>query len=331
MKYQEVVGIDVSKKTLDAHLHIANDHHQFENSHQGIAQLCRWCAKQSSTELDEHLFVFEHTGIYSYTLCVDLQQRHFAFALVPGLEIKKSQGMQRGKSDKADAKMIARYGFQNQDKLRLYELPAMSLQRLKKLLNLRERMVSQRAGYISSLNEAKSFYRKKDFPRYFASQQSMIKSLDKQIDLLEKEIDQVVESDEKLRNTQLLLTSITGVGKVTSITMIALTNCFTQFSTWRKFACYAGTAPFPNQSGISLKGKTKVSPMANKRIKALLDCGARAAINHDPEIRLYYQRRLEEGKTKKSSINVVRNKLISRMFAVVKRATPYVNTNNFAS
>jgi len=330
MNYQEVIGIDVSKKTLDAHLHLANEHQQFENSHRGIAQLCRWCAKKGSGENSKHLFVLEHTGIYSYALCVDFHEKGLDFALVSGLEVKKSQGINRGKSDKADAKMIARYGYQNQDKLRLYELPVISLQRLKKILNLRERMVSQRAGYKNSLNEAKSVLSKKDFPTYFTAQQSMIKSLSRQIEVLEKKIAQIIESDEQLRNTHSLLTSITGVGKVTAITMIVLTDCFTQFSTWKKFACYAGTAPFPYQSGTSIHGKSKVSHLANKRIKVLLDCGARAALQHDPEIRRYYQKRLAEGKAKRNTINIIRNKLIARMFAVVNRGIPFVNTMKYA-
>lgn len=330
MNYQEVIGIDVSKKTLDAHLHLSNEYQQFENSHRGITQLCRWCAKKGSGEISQHLFVFEHTGIYSYTLCVDLQENGLAFAMVSGIEVKKSQGIKRGKSDKADAKMIARYGYQNQDKLRLYELPVIHLQRLKKLLNLRERMVSQRGGYKNSLKETKSFLSKKDFPMYFTVQQSMIKSLSRQIEVLEKEIAQIIESDEQLHKTYFLLTSITGVGKVTAATMIVLTSCFTQFSTWRKFACYAGTAPFPYQSGTSIQGKSRVSHLANKRIKALLDCGARAALQYDPEIRKYYQKRLEEGKAKRNTINIIRNKLIARMFAVVNRGTPFVNTMKYA-
>lgn len=330
MKFNEIIGIDVSKLTLDVHLHIQNEHQQFENTHQGITQLCRWCAKQSKESIHESLYVFEHTGIYSYTLCVALQQKKLPYALVSGLEVKKSQGIQRGKSDSADAKMIARYAYLHQDKIRLFELPSLALQRLKKLLNLRERMVSQRAGYMASLKEAKQFLKKKDFAQYIGIQQTMIKQFDKQIDKIEIQIDQIIDQDEKLRQTHLLLTSITGVGKITSVTMIVLTNCFTQFFEWRKFACYAGTAPFPYESGTSIQRRAKVSQLANKRIKALLDCGARSAIQYDQQIKQYYEKRLEEGKSKRSTLNIVRNKLISRMFAVVKRGTPYVQVMNYA-
>jgi transposase len=113
--------------------------------------------------------------------------------------------------------------------------------------------------------------------------------------------------------------------------MIVYTDCFTKFNDWRKFASYCGIAPFPYQSGSSVKGRTKVSHLANKKIKALINMCAISAIQHNPEMKQYYQRRLEIGKNKMSTINIIRNKLISRVFAVIKRQTPYVDTMKFAA
>jgi transposase len=60
-------------------------------------------------------------------------------------------------------------------------------------------------------------------------------------------------------------------------------------------------------------------------MKTLLTQSAKTAIQHDKELKEYYQRRTLMGKSKKSTINVVRNKLIYRMFAVIKRQTPFIN------
>jgi len=103
------------------------------------------------------------------------------------------------------------------------------------------------------------------------------------------------------------------------------------FDNWRKFASYSGTAPFPYRSGTSIKGRTKVSHLANKKIKTLLNMCARSAIVYNPEIKLYYQKRKDNGDNGMSVINIIRNKLISRIFAVVKRGTPYVNICNYAA
>lgn len=56
-----------------------------------------------------------------------------------------------------------------------------------------------------------------------------------------------------------------------------------------------------------------------------------SAIQHNPEMKAYYQKRIAEGKNKMSTINIIRNKLISRVFAVVKRKTPYVDTMKYVA
>ena len=65
--------------------------------------------------------------------------------------------------------------------------------------------------------------------------------------------------------------------------------------------------------------------MADKSLKTVFDLAAKVAIQHDPELKNYYQKRIEKGKSKMSTINVVRNKIITRMFAVIKRQTPFVS------
>jgi transposase len=107
--------------------------------------------------------------------------------------------------------------------------------------------------------------------------------------------------------------------------MIVTTNGFTKFASWRKFATYCGIAPFPNTSGTSIRGKNKVSNLANKKLKSLFDLCAKSAIQNNPEMKIYYNRRIEKGKNKMSTINIVRCKLLARIFAIVKRQIPYVN------
>ena len=59
-------------------------------------------------------------------------------------------------------------------------------------------------------------------------------------------------------------------------------------------------------------------------MKAIIGNGIASAIQNDPEIAKYYHRKLEEGKHKMVVLNAVKNKLISRVFAVIKRGTPFV-------
>jgi transposase len=121
-----------------------------------------------------------------------------------------------------------------------------------------------------------------------------------------------------------LLCSVPGVGLLIAAHMIAYSESFTKFSCWRKFACYVGTTPFPTRSGTSIKGRNKVSAIGNRRLKGLLHIGAVNMIKTDTDYRRFYKRKTKEGKHHIVVINTIRNKLISRMFAVIRRQTPYV-------
>ena len=65
--------------------------------------------------------------------------------------------------------------------------------------------------------------------------------------------------------------------------------------------------------------------MFNQYIKALLEMAARAAINHDRETTIYYERRIAAGKHHMGVINEIKFKLVRIMFAVVKKQQPYVD------
>ena len=117
--------------------------------------------------------------------------------------------------------------------------------------------------------------------------------------------------------------SVHGVGKQTALFVLVYTNGFTLFDEWRKFACYCGLAPFEHTSCISIRGKTRVSHLANKKLKSLLTMCALNTIKKENEFKIYYDRRIAEGKSAMSTINILRNKIVSRIFAAVKRGTPY--------
>jgi len=264
-------------------------------------------------------------------LAVFLTEQQTHFVLVPGLEIKRSLGISRGKDDKIDAKKIAKYAFEKRDELKTYEMPSEQINLLKRLLSLRVRLVKQRAGYKASLKEQKRILIKKENKVLFESQEKIIKYLTKQIGTIEKEMDDIINNNDSLKTIYKLIISIKSVGPQTALFLIVYTSAFKKFANWRKFASYVGTAPFPNSSGTSIRGKTKVSNLAYKKIKSLLDQCAKSAIQHNPEMKIFYKKRVEEGKNEMSTINIVRNKILARIFAVVKRGTHYVDIMRYAA
>ena len=318
----DFLGADISKKSIDLSCHSNKKHLVIENNQFGFKAMLKWLSdnKISSSTL---LVVMEHTGLYSFCFESFLHQHKISFSKVNPLELKRSFGLARGKSDKIDAGRIASYAFEKKDKLRPEALVSKAVQSLKLLNASRELLVRQRASLKCSVQELRHI----GLPESnlaVKSQIKVIKALDKQIHALEIEIEAVIEENESLSKNYGLLQSIIGVGKVVAYTAIIKTQNFTLFADGRKFACYCGTAPFENTSGTSLRGKTKVSHIADKRMKSLLDMAARSAINHDQEIGAFYHKRVASGKAKKSTRNIVRNKIIHRMFAVIKRQTPFL-------
>ena len=331
MKTNEIIGIDVSKLLIDVCIYSKQIVQQFENNKLGFKLMLKWVFKNSSFSKEETMFVFEHTGMYSHLLSVFLTEEKSLFFIASGLEIKRSIGIVRGKNDQIDAKRIAQYGYRLRNELKPCNLSNNSILKLKSLLSLRTKLNKQRASFKVTLKEQKTIYKAKEYKIIFEIQQKMINELTKQIDKINIAMQSIIDNSFELKKTYNLVTSVKGIGMQTAITIIVFTDNFSKFENWRKFASYCGIAPFPYQSGTSIKGRTKVSHLANKKLKAIINMCAISAIQHNPEMKVYYQKRVLEGKSKMSTINIIRNKLIARVFAVVKRQTPYVDTFKFAA
>lgn len=325
MNFKETLGVDISKNEIDVALHLSKEHKVFENNKKGFDNMLVWLKNHVNVELDELLICFEHTGVYTRLLVEYLSSKDLHYVLESSLKIKRSMGLVRGKNDKIDAQRIAEYAYMRRESIQTTPLEDEVVSKLKDLLTLRDRLVRQKAGHQSTLKEQKKIVKKKDNPVLFKAQEQVIKYLTKQITKVEKEIKSTIQESKELAKIFNLITSVIGVGWIVATNMLVTTNCFKRFDDPRKYSCYCGIAPFSHSSGTSIKGRTKVSHLANKRMKALLDLAARSAIVNDPELKKYYTRKVEEGKNKRATINAVRNKIIHRVFSVVRRGTPYVS------
>ncbi len=331
MEIKEVIGIDASKLMLDCRVHTKGTQDVFDNDLGGIAQMVDWALETSGTAKENLLFVFEYTGPYTHHLVRYLYGNGFLLHVVPGLEIKRSLGIARGKDDKADAERIAVYGYRKREEIEPFQMAGESLERIKRFMSMRKKLVAQKAGHMATLGEQRRVLDVRTEQVLFRVQEELIEVLGQQIAAIEREMDDVVAANPRLKELMRLLTSITGIGKVTARFIIAYTAGFTAFDQWRKFASYIGIAPYPYRSGTSIKGRTKVSHLARKEGKVLIHMCALTAIQYSPEMRAYYERRLKEGKNKMSTLNIIRNKLLARVFAVAKRGTPYVDIMRYAA
>ena len=121
-----------------------------------------------------------------------------------------------------------------------------------------------------------------------------------------------------------MASSVTGVGRITALYLMTATDLFTKCRNPKQLASYCGVVPFQYTSGKSIKKQPRVHFMANKKLKSLLHLCALSAARYDQGLKLYFERKVEQGKNPMLVLNNVRNKLVHRIYAVVKRDSPYI-------
>jgi transposase len=330
MKNKEFIGIDVSKNVLDIFILSLNFHFTIDNNTSGFAKLLEICFGKLKNK-EDLFFCFENTGRYSRLLSIFLYENNLPFFMVNAMDLKKSMGLKRGKSDKKDAKTIAVYAWKNRDQILPTVLQTQEVGQLKQLIRLRDKLIKHRTAYKNAIKDLKDCFEEGENDFIRSTQKKLIEQLNIEIQNVEKQIEIIIQSMPKWNINYHLIQTIKGIGPVLAKYMIIYTENFSLFNDPRKFACFAGIAPFEYSSGTSVKGRTRVHPLANKHLKSLLNIAAMGAIQLNSEYKTYYLRRTEEGKNKMSTLNIIRNKLISRIFAVVKRGTPYVDIYKFAA
>lgn len=327
MNYRLFAGIDVSKLKIDVVFFLADNpdkqfHECFENSDEGCFKMVSWINEITGLSISDMLFCAEDTGLYTLPICTYFDGQGGNLWVENALRLKRSLGLKRGKSDKADAAEIANYGFLHRRRAILFKLPSKTISRLKHLMSCRRQLVKQQTALKNALGELEVFDRESaDFT--LDIRKSLVNEYDNKINMLEERLLTCVREDPALEKQYNLVRTVHGIGAQTAMFIVVLTQGFTLFENPRKFACYCGLAPFGNESGTTLKGKPKVSHLANKRIKTLLTMCALNTIKKDNEFKRYYDRKIKEGKHHSSVLNVIRNKLISRAFAAVLKDRPY--------
>jgi transposase len=326
----ESIGIDVSKLTLDVFLYNKKSHRQFENSKKGFVTMQKWIQSESGN-LNELIYCFEHTGWYCIQLCQFLHDQKMFYCCMNALEIKRSMGFKRGKTDKTDAYEIARFAWLRKEELEC-SLPMPSkLIELQRLMSLREQLVKQSVALKNLAKGMATTMEKCAGDAALKIIKNSLKQLEVQVSKVEKTMDDLIKTDPAMQRNYKLSRSVKGVGKILSIQMLLHTHNFSRFGEWRSFSAYCGLVPYPYQSGTSINGRKRIHKISDIKMKSLLSMSAISAIQHDAEMKIYYQKRVQEGKHKMVALNIIRNKIVSRIFATVKRGTPYVEINKFAA
>lgn len=326
MDIRYFIGVDVSKATLDWAVFDGKSivlQSQSANSELGIKATIKLLRALPAFKMTESVCCMEHTGIYNAHLLSYLRKISLPIWLENSLQIKKSGGLQRGKTDAIDAIRIAEYAFRFRDQMRLWQPPRPVLQKLAALSALRQRLLLVRQQLQQPITEQEGFVDAGLQKQLAKNCQSSLKAINTDLEAVDRQIDELIQQDERLKELFAWITSVPGVGPATATEVMVATDEFKAISDPKKLACHAGVAPFEYKSGSSVRGKTRVNQHARLRLKSLFHLGAMSAIRIKGELQDYYQRKVGEGKNKMSALNAVRNKLIHRVCSVVHRGQNY--------
>ncbi len=328
--YQFYLGIDISKSTFNYALrneeNILLKEGVVTNKQNAILSWMEELQEfQSHTDLFSTCLVcLEHSGFYSAPLLKSLDQHvDTDIWLESALQIKRSIGVQRGKNDKIDAQRIATYAIDFQRKARLWKPTSKTIQRLGLLISHRDRMVKYLMSLRNSLKEEIGFVEDDLHLEMDEITQVPMSAMKAAIQQYDDRIKTLLEEDIELAQKTKIVMSTPGFGQIISSKLIQITHGFTRLTDPRQLACFAGVAPFEHASGTSLKGKTRISHLANKEIKKMLHLAAMVTIRKGNIMHEYFNRKVAEGKNKMSVLNAVRNKLIHILLACVKNNTIY--------
>jgi transposase len=309
------VGIDISKATFDAALPQATGfgHLKLSNDQAGFEQLL-------AAAVSPCVFVMEASGPYYLRLAGFLHGRGSAVSVVNPLSVRRFCQMRlaRAKTDKKDAVLIAQYAAV--ERPGLWQPEAGFIQELRQLQMAShglEKTRQQHRRQLEALGQATCQSR-----HAAGSLERIVAAVEEEMALLDARMQQL--AGEHCREQQRLLESVPGLGRKSSLLLIALTSGFTRFASAKQLIAYLGLSPRVYESGTSVKGKGRICKMGMARARAVLYVCSWSAVRCNKACRELYQRLREKGKAHRLALIAVVNKLIRQAFAVATKGQYYM-------
>ncbi|MFG3503864.1 IS110 family transposase [Pseudomonas sp. NPDC047963] len=312
-----VVGIDIAKHTFDIATCQANGKYRTKaklaNCEAGFETLHQWLLKHSEPQA---WILMEATGVYHEALAEWLHDKGYRVCVLNPAQVAyyaRSQ-LQRVKTDKVDAKLIAAYGERHQDELRAWQPESRALRRLRALVRRLEDLQEIQQMERNRLEVADT--------SVHDSIQSVLQHVDRQIAETIRAIKQHIDDDPDLRGQRDLLTSIDGIGDKTAALLLAELGDPLRFAGSRALTAFAGLNPQLQESGV-YRGQARISRTGSSRLRAGLYMPAVCSLKRNPAISALRDRLKAKGKSGKQIVCAAMRKLLSIAYGVLKSGQPF--------
>ena len=322
------LGVDVSAKKIDVCLRLGQQvlssrGHIF-NTEEGFGSLLEWLDKHLNkhglSRSDVHV-VMEATGTYHENVAQFFLRHQCACHVMPGHRAKKYlQSLGKSKNDKLDAKGLSLLGIERT--LPDWKPLSSGVAELRQLTRQRETFMSQSTAIKNQIHALESGHYVNEF--VLQGYQEMLESLKKAVAALDKNIHAVLKQHPELEQNVKYAESISGVGILTAVVLVAETNNFAYVESRNQLVCYAGYDITEHQSGSTVRGKKHMSKAGNAHIRRILFMAASSAMQHNAACHDLYQRVLaRNGGIKMKAHVAVQRKLLVLAYALVKSKSMY--------
>jgi len=304
------VGIDISNKTFNAAFRdgASKWHEQeFQNTMAGRKNLLAWAGS------DAH-FTMEATGYYHVETALFLHKSAVVHVCNPMLVKRFSQmRLKRGKTDRADARMIMEFAATNEDMLRAWNPLKSLMGEARGLLTAAKQVQKQIQQTRNAVHALKLLETGREaaklLVKHLLSQRKILRSIEARIkEIIEKEHGALYKA----------ILSVPGIGPKTAAALIVCTNAFQYFDNARQLCAYVGLSPRVFESGTSVKGKGHICKLGNSYLRQCLYMCAVASMTCNPRMIAYKGSLTERGKHNTVALVAVANKLLRTAFAIAK-------------
>jgi len=308
---QPVLGIDVSKDTLDLALLREGQylHHKVANAPCGYQSLSAWLKRLGVEQVHACL---EATGQYGEGVASFLYEHGHAVSVINPARIKHyaNSCLRRNKTDKADAELIAQYG--QRERPALWSPPPASFKQLQALVRHLDDLIDSRQQAVNRFKSGTQL------EVVQISLEQLIRCHDQQIKCIKKAIQAHIQVHPELRNRCALLVSIPGIGWLTAARILGEVRDVLEFETIGQLTAYAGLNPRNFLSGTSVHKKARLSKTGNANLRKALYMPAIVAKRFNPIVAAFCARLTANGLTPMQAIGAAMRKLLHLIYGVLK-------------
>jgi transposase len=278
------------------------------NSVAGFKQLQTWLCNRKAKNVHACL---EATGGWSEDMALALCEAGHVVSLVNPARIKAfaRSEMLRTKTDLIDAALIARFCRMHAPDP--WVPPAPEIRVLQGLVRRYQSLVQMRTEEQNRLQA----------PMIAAvvtkSIKATLRHLDREIERVDREIEQLFDQYPPLRRQRDLLTSIPGIGDTTAARILGEMPNIAEFRNVKAVAAYAGLSPHHYESG-SIRRPSRLAKTGNASLRTALYFPAISAMRYNPMLRRFADRMRKRGKSNMTIIAAVMRKLLTLAYGVLK-------------